>query len=159
VLGEKLLDDAEKIDTKRKNGEDLPLLSGTLVSLKDNFALKGQRMTAGSLMLDNFIPPYNSTISSRLHQSNICIVGKTNMDEFGMGSSGITSRYGTTINPWKSEDTRSNQITCGGSSGGSAASVSSGICSASIGSDTGGSVRQPASFTGPYFSTLVFSIY
>ena len=133
---------AKDVDARRAKGEKLSPIAGVPLALKDVLAQKGVPTTAGSKILQGWHPPYDSTVVSKLKSAGVVIMGKTNMDEFAMGSSTENSGYGPTFNPW--DLTR----TPGGSSGGSAAAVSSFEAPLAIGSDTGGSIRQPAALTG-----------
>ena len=133
---------AKDVDARRAKGEKLSPIAGVPLALKDVLAQKGVPTTAGSKILQGWRPPYDSTVVSKLKSAGVVIMGKTNMDEFAMGSSTENSGYGPTFNPW--DLTR----TPGGSSGGSAAAVSSFQAPLAIGSDTGGSIRQPAALTG-----------
>ncbi|HJD64361.1 MAG TPA: Asp-tRNA(Asn)/Glu-tRNA(Gln) amidotransferase subunit GatA [Rickettsia endosymbiont of Sericostoma sp.] len=123
-------------------------LEGIPISVKDLFCTKGVLTTAGSRMLSKFIPTYESTVSNKVQEHGTIMLGKTNMDEFAMGSANITSYFGNVISPWKAVDAPSTPLVPGGSSGGASASVSAFLAMAALGSDTGGSVRQPASYTG-----------
>jgi len=133
---------AKDVDARRKSGEKLSPIAGVPLALKDVLAQKGIPTTAGSKILQGWRPPYDSTVVSKLKDAGVVIMGKTNMDEFAMGSSTENSGYGPTFNPW--DLTR----TPGGSSGGSSAAVSSFEAPLAVGSDTGGSIRQPAALTG-----------
>ena len=142
LTGDKALEQAQQIDAKIAAGEDIGLLAGIPIALKDNLCTKGIITTCGSKVLGNFTPPYESTVTQRLAEAGAVFVGKTNLDEFAMGSSTENSAYQVTANPWDLEKVP------GGSSGGSAAAVAAQQCVAALGSDTGGSIRQPASFCG-----------
>ncbi len=123
---------------------DAPDMCGIPLGIKDLFCTKGVKTQAASAILANFKPEYESTITTQLWQQGAVMLGKTNMDEFAMGSSNETSTYGAVINPWRGND----PLTPGGSSGGSAAAVAADLCLAALGTDTGGSIRQPVAFTG-----------
>lgn len=142
LTADRAMEQAKEADKAIASGRPLPPLWGIPMGIKDIFCTFGTPTTCASKILSTFVPPYESTVTQRLRQSGAVFIGKTNMDEFAMGSSTETSYYGITHNPW--------DISCvpGGSSGGSAAAVSSGECIAATGTDTGGSIRQPAALCG-----------
>ena len=138
---------ADSADQARAGGELKPL-SGIPLGIKDLFATEGVDSTAGSTILKGFKPPYESKVSANLKAAGAGMLGKLNMDEFAMGSSNETSAYGPVISPWRRNDGGNTALTPGGSSGGSAAAVAAGLAPGVTGTDTGGSIRQPAAFTG-----------
>ncbi|MAQ70596.1 MAG: Asp-tRNA(Asn)/Glu-tRNA(Gln) amidotransferase GatCAB subunit A [Alphaproteobacteria bacterium] len=138
---------AKQADDRYAKGE-AKALDGIPLGIKDLFCTKDIRTTAASKILENFIPPYESTVTQKLLDDGAVFTGKLNLDEFAMGSSNTTSYFGNVINPWKRNTGDNAQLVPGGSSGGSAAAVASGMVMAATGTDTGGSIRQPASFCG-----------
>ena len=138
---------AKESDKRIQNSEEIRLLEGIPIGMKDLFCTKNIKTTAGSKILENFVPFYESTVSQNIWDCGAVMIGKTNMDEFAMGSANTTSFFGNVINPIKSSADSDNLVP-GGSSGGSAAAVAAGLCLGATGSDTGGSIRQPASFCG-----------
>ena len=142
VTDELALETAKAVDAKRSAGEDVHALAGVPVALKDLVVTEGVATTAGSKMLENWVPPYESTVHNKIKAAGLPVLGKTNLDEFAMGSTTEHSAFGNTRNPWNLEHVP------GGSSGGAAAALAGFQAPLSVGTDTGGSVRQPAAFTG-----------
>jgi len=141
------LEQAEASDKRLASGK-AGALEGLPVAIKDLYCTKGVRTTAASKILDNFIPPYESTVTQNLWNAGAVMLGKVNMDEFAMGSSNLNSAYGAVINPWRRSDAPTKDLVPGGSSGGSVAAVAAHMALAATASDTGGSIRQPAAFCG-----------
>ena len=142
VTAEHALERARALDSKRAKGEDIGPLGGVPMAIKDSIVTRGIRTTAGSHILENYIPPYHATVIEKLVRAGAVFTGKANTDEFTMGSTCETSYYGPSKNP------HNTSMVTGGSSGGSAAALAADECIAALGSDTGGSIRQPASFCG-----------
>ncbi|WP_422028311.1 Asp-tRNA(Asn)/Glu-tRNA(Gln) amidotransferase subunit GatA [Pyruvatibacter mobilis] len=146
VLPGKAIEMAKESDARRKAGE-AGALEGIPLAIKDLFCTEGVQTTAASHILDGFTPPYESTVTGNLWQQGAVMLGKTNLDEFAMGSSNETSYYGDVRNPWRADGSE-DALVPGGSSGGSAAAVAAHLCAAATGTDTGGSIRQPGALTG-----------
>jgi len=139
---------ADAADAARAAGETLKPLAGVPIGMKDLFCTKGVASTAASHILEGFTPPYESTVSGKLWEAGAGMLGKLNMDQFAMGSSNETSAFGNVISPWRRNDGGNAPLAPGGSSGGSSTAVAARLCPAATGTDTGGSIRQPAAFTG-----------
>jgi aspartyl-tRNA(Asn)/glutamyl-tRNA(Gln) amidotransferase subunit A len=149
---EKALEAARAVDADRAAGKALGKLAGVPIGMKDLFASHGVQTTAGSHILEGFQPEYESTVSQKLWDAGAGMLGKLNLDQFAMGSSNETSYFGNVVSPWRRNDAKGSggnaALAPGGSSGGSSAAVSARLCPAATGTDTGGSIRQPAAFTG-----------
>ncbi|MAW98499.1 MAG: Asp-tRNA(Asn)/Glu-tRNA(Gln) amidotransferase GatCAB subunit A [Sphingomonas sp.] len=139
---------ADAADAARAKGDTLAPLAGVPIGMKDLFCTKGVQAAAASHILEDFKPPYESTVSQRLWDAGAGMLGKLNMDQFAMGSSNETSAFGNVVSPWRRKDGGNAPLTPGGSSGGSSAAIAARLCPAATGTDTGGSIRQPAAFTG-----------
>jgi aspartyl-tRNA(Asn)/glutamyl-tRNA(Gln) amidotransferase subunit A len=147
VTAEQAMDAASESDKRLAANKSAGALEGIPLGIKDLYCTKGVRTTACSHILDGFEPPYESTVTQNLWDAGAIMLGKLNMDEFAMGSSTETSHFGPCINPWRAKD-KTDKLVPGGSSGGSSSAVAAGLCLGATASDTGGSIRQPAAFTG-----------
>ncbi len=145
---EKALDAAARVDAMRAAGKVLGKLAGVPIGMKDLFCTRGVQTTAASHILEGFTPEYESTVSQKLWDAGAGMLGKLNLDQFAMGSSNETSYFGNVISPWRRNDGGNAALAPGGSSGGSSAAIAARLCPAATGTDTGGSIRQPAAFTG-----------
>ena len=145
---DKALEAAAKVDADRAAGKPLGKMAGVPIGMKDLFATQGVQTTAASHILEGFNPVYESTVSQKLWDAGAGMLGKLNLDQFAMGSSNETSYFGNVISPWRRNDGGNAPLAPGGSSGGSSAAVAARLCPAATGTDTGGSIRQPAAFTG-----------
>ena len=145
---EHALEAARKVDADRAAGKPLGKMAGVPIGMKDLFATRGVQTSAASHMLEGFVPHYESTVSAKLWDAGCGMLGKLNLDEFAMGSSNENSYFGEAVNPWRRSDGGNAKLAPGGSSGGSSAAVAARIAPAATGTDTGGSIRQPAAFTG-----------
>jgi len=145
---EKALEAARRVDARRAAGKPLGRMAGVPIGMKDLFATSGPQTTAASHILEGFTPPYESTVSQKLWDAGAGMLGKLNLDQFAMGSSNETSYFGNVVSPWRRNDGGNAPLAPGGSSGGSSAAVAARLCPAATGTDTGGSIRQPAALTG-----------
>ncbi len=145
---EKALEAAKAVDADRATGKPLGKMAGVPIGMKDLFCTQGVQTTAASHILEGFVPAYESTVSANLWKSGAGMLGKLNMDQFAMGSSNETSYFGNVISPWRRNNGDDAALAPGGSSGGSASAIAARLCPAATGTDTGGSIRQPAAFVG-----------
>ena len=145
---ERAIEAAQATDARRAGGQPLGALGGVPIGMKDLFATQGVQTTAASHILEGFVPEYESSVSRKLWDAGAGMLGKLNLDQFAMGSSNETSYFGNVISPWRRNDGGNAALAPGGSSGGSSAAVAARLCPAATGTDTGGSIRQPAAFTG-----------
>ena len=145
---ERAINAAETVDKARADGGQLGSMAGVPIGMKDLFCTDGVETTAASDILKGFHPPYESTVSGKLWEAGAGMLGKLNLDQFAMGSSNETSAFGNVVSPWRRNDGGDAKLSPGGSSGGSSAAVAARLCPAATGTDTGGSIRQPAAFTG-----------
>ena len=141
------LDAARAVDARRAAGEPLPAMAGVPIGMKDLFCTEGVQTTAASHMLEGFVPAYESTVSAKLKAAGTGMLGKLNLDQFAMGSSNETSYFGNVVSPWRAAGSNRDLVP-GGSSGGTSAAIAARLCPGATGTDTGGSIRQPAAFTG-----------
>lgn len=145
---EKALEAAAAVDADRAAGKPLGKMAGVPIGMKDLFCTEGVQTTAASHILEGFVPTYESTVSANLWKAGAGMLGKLNLDQFAMGSSNETSYFGNVISPWRRDDGSNAALAPGGSSGGSSSAIAARLCPAATGTDTGGSIRQPAAFTG-----------
>jgi aspartyl-tRNA(Asn)/glutamyl-tRNA(Gln) amidotransferase subunit A len=145
---EKAIEAAQAVDADRAAGKPLGKMAGVPIGMKDLFCTEGVQTTAASHILEGFVPTYESTVSANLWKAGAGMLGKLNMDQFAMGSSNETSYFGNVISPWKRNDGSNAALAPGGSSGGSSSAIAARLCPAATGTDTGGSIRQPAAFVG-----------
>ncbi len=145
---EKAIDAAQAVDADRAAGKPLGKMAGVPIGMKDLFCTEGVQTTAASHILEGFVPTYESTVSANLWKAGAGMLGKLNMDQFAMGSSNETSYFGNVVSPWRRNDGGNAALAPGGSSGGSSSAIAARLCPAATGTDTGGSIRQPAAFVG-----------
>ena len=145
---EKAIDAAQAVDADRAAGKPLGKMAGVPIGMKDLFCAEGVQTTAASHILEGFVPTYESTVSANLWKAGAGMLGKLNMDQFAMGSSNETSYFGNVVSPWRRNDGGNAALAPGGSSGGSSSAIAARLCPAATGTDTGGSIRQPAAFVG-----------